>query len=207
METFFPSNCKECQKGTCNCADICVYKACANLLGWTEETTYKQLLVMKRCADRQQQKCINRLTKEALGECPTFLITFHFDQKLEKEKVLSSMKNLREALGKSNFKWFSEACLCEEFFSGDLKWNPHIHLATIKTGPKSNVVQALNRHKEVKELRKLGIIYKPFDIQIGKDTQHIKYVHGEKKEEKDENCAADTQFRIDNKLDSYYLLS
>lgn len=208
METFFPTTSCGCRetRTKCNCIDTQVYNAMSKA-GWSIEDTYKVLLRMTKYADKQQQAAVNRVTREALGECPSFLITFHFDQKLEESELLRNMEELREALGKSNYKWFSEACLCQEFYSGITHtWNPHIHLATIKTTPKSNIVQALNRNTFIKKLRKEGVIYKPFDVQIGKDTRHLKYVRGEKKEEKEENCLKDIAFREDHQLSDYYNL-
>ncbi len=128
------------------------------------------------------------------------LITISFDKALDDDHVVPEMEKFIRMFKESDYKWCENAIYSLEFYSKE-GWNPHIHIVTDKNGSASQIAQAIKRSPGYKKSQVYNV-----NVKVGTDKFHVDYVKGLKKDEKQENCEKDEEFRKIKKLLSYYSL-
>lgn len=168
--------------------------------GWSPQKINDMLYKLDVCADRAEHVQTKLRHKRVFGNKPTCLITISFDQSMSALDTIQEMRNFIKSFKESDYKWCENVVYSMEFFSSK-GWNPHIHIVTEKNDSPSIIKKAIKRSPAFKKANAYTV-----DIKVGNDSYHYKYIEGDKKEEKQENCGLDNEFRETHKLKSHYNL-
>jgi hypothetical protein len=136
--------------------------------------------------DKFIHECKKQAEIAVYGGSKSQMITIMLDQRADKPKVI----NLLNKIIKIKSKWLEGAKGVIEFTTKESEWAPHIHIFVDKQTDDGKLAQALRRIKEFKNDR-----VDRLNVKTGLETYQSKYIDGDKKESKNENCLKDKILR------------
>jgi len=165
-----------------------------------EKQIFKEYLIAgKRLGVMESEARIKKLVRQALGtQAPTALITISVDQELTHADTIARQHKIIQRIISANYKWFSEASYCFEYYSNEQKWNPHIHIKLDKSTSPSVMAQQLRR-----KLKELSYY---INVSIKTEEIHSAYISGIKTEAKTINHEMDESFRKTHNIQDIYLV-
>lgn len=167
--------------------------------GWTDDEIRREKIRWLSYSKWKEAE-LKREMAEALRELEktngtnkTHMITISLDQGLPRNKeTVALQEKIITIIREADYKCMSNAKARFEYFSGDMKWNPHIHIMTdvVDNKPASAPAQQIRRKLKDKGI---GVYWVNGVTRTG--TIHFDYILGKKSEEKLDCCKADEEFR------------
>jgi hypothetical protein len=152
---------------------------------------------LKKDSEEYKREREREFEKRRTGGCKSVIFTFSLDNDMTPLDTVKKMYDILSTLRKKDYKFLDRTGIVTfEFYSGDGKWNPHIHIYNDLLLKPSHSAQRLhNFYVKNDKNRKKFSVYN-VNARQGNSRYQLGYVlDHDKKDDKIENNKMDQEFR------------